>query len=147
MFESYRSIVDAIAHIPNLLSITRLEKFESVPRLVVHTQPEVAERIAAVLPDRLRERGWCLVQLPRLDPGEGCSVRIPVSNRPWVDAEIRVMVERGQLVVLGVPERLPIGDAAAVAGALLAIDDAAQRMRRRGCRPSPTSDRRREGQI
>lgn len=147
MFDTRRLLEDVIAHIPNLLTITRVEKFETEPREVRHTQQQVAARIAAALPDSLNERGCRIVQMKQLDPGDGCSVRIPVSNRPWADAEVHVVTDRGQMVVVGIPERLPIGDAAAVAEALLAIDTAAQRLRRRGCRPSPTPTRRRDGRI
>ncbi|MDO3331519.1 hypothetical protein [Mycobacteroides abscessus] len=145
MFDTRRLLEDVIARIPNLLSITRVEKFETEPHEVIHTQREVAARIAAVLPGILDEHGCRMVQVRRLEPGDGCSLRVPVSNRPWADAEIRVAIDRDQLVVLGLPARLPVGDSAAVAGALLAIDAAVERMRRRGCRPFPISPRRTGG--
>lgn len=114
---------DAIAAIPNLLQSTVHGKFAAAPHTVVHTQTDVAERIASVLPDSLRQRGCLLVDLPPVaidEFGHYC-VRVSMSSQAWSYTEVRAS-RRGGVLIKGLPRELAAGDARALAAALFAIE-------------------------
>lgn len=118
----HAALRDTIAAIPNLLRSTVHEKFATAAHTVVHTQPEVADRIAAVLPDALAQHHCLLVDLPLVtvdEFGDYC-VHVPVSSRAWVYVEVRA-TRAGSVVIRGLPGELAAGDGRAVAAALFAI--------------------------
>lgn len=114
-----RAFIEAI---PNLLQATIREKFTDRPITVTHSQAEVAARIAAVFGDSMRARGCVVVELPSVETDEHGqrSVRIPLTSQPWADGEIRID-HAGRIAVHSIPAKLFPQDAAAVAGALLAL--------------------------
>lgn len=118
------AIRESITAIPNLLGGVHIEKFTLHQRQVTYTQPEVAELIAAVLPQLLRSRNCALLPLPTIGPDSygGHSIRIALTNQPWADAEIRIDLDSRELVLVGLPNRLPIQDASTVAAAILAAE-------------------------
>lgn len=118
-----RELAQAIERIPNLLSATVVEKFTHAPRHVVHTQHEVADRIASVLPDALIARGCVLVDLPVVEPDPlgGFSLRVPLSRQPWADCEVRLDALGCDVILSGLPQRLAVIDGAHVAAAVMAV--------------------------
>ena len=120
------AIEQVIADMRNLLSLTRTPKYSETPVTEVHSQDQVASRIAGVLPELLRERGFVVVRLPAVQMDDfGCpSVRVFLSDRPWADGEVYAQADR--LVWTSVPALVLLQDAPAVAAALLAVHDAAQ---------------------
>ncbi|MFA4080494.1 hypothetical protein ONA92_02110 [Mycobacteroides salmoniphilum] len=108
------ALADFIAGIPNLLTTVVVEKFTHEHREVTYSPREVAERIAAVLPSGLRERGYELLELPAVERDQHgtYSVHVPLVGRPWAPAEIRM-------------RRTPAGDQVTIVGATLpfATDD------------------------
>lgn len=86
------ALTDFIAGIPNLLSTVRVEKFTQERGPVTYSPREVAERIAAVLPAGMRERGYELLELPAVERDQHgtYSVHAPLTGRPWAPAEIRM---------------------------------------------------------
>lgn len=117
-----RQICAFIESIPNLLQATAVEKFTGRQITVTHSQAEVAARISAIFDASMRARGCVVVELPvvQTDIQGGFCVRIPLSAQPGADGEIWVD-RNGMLAVASVPARLSVQDAAAVAGALLAL--------------------------
>ncbi|WP_019969751.1 hypothetical protein [Mycobacterium sp. 141] len=127
-----RAIEDAITSVPGLLTTERTGKFTHAAEVVVHSEHDVAARIAAVLPGKLRGAGFVIVELPIVEPDEygGKGVRVPLSSRPGADCEVWIdRAPAGELVAVlgGIPQRLPVGDAPVVAAALLAVHAAATR--------------------
>lgn len=120
------AVCQSINAIPNLLAAVQVEKFTLHRQLVTYTQLEVAERIAAVLPQLLKARDCTLLPLPAVEPDGygGRSIRIPLTDQPWADAEILTDPDAQILRLVGLPTRLPIQDAAVVAAALLAAEAA-----------------------
>ncbi|WP_234797275.1 hypothetical protein [Mycobacteroides chelonae] len=104
------------------MTAVHIEKFTLHERLVTHTQPEVAARIAAVLPQTLKSRNCALLSLPTVGPDDfgGIGIRIPLTDQPWADAEICIDVRSRVLGLVGLPSRLPIQDASTLAAALIA---------------------------
>lgn len=109
-----RAVADFIAGIPNLLTTVVVEKFTQERREVTYSPREVAERIAAVLPAGLRERGYVLLELPAVERDEygTYGVLVPLVGRAWAPAQIRM-------------RRTPTGDQVTIVGASLpfAADD------------------------
>lgn len=115
------TVGDLVGSIPNLLGAVVIEKFTLHERPVIFTPGEVAARIAAVLPESLRQRGYLIVELPAAEPDGygGYSIRVPLVAQPWADGEIRIDVRNRGVSVVGVPARLLLEDAPTVAAALL----------------------------
>lgn len=113
----------AIAGIPSLLSSEVVANFvrDAPTHVRVHSLEEVAGKISALLPALLIAEGYMLVEVAHVEPDGfgGWSVRVPLSERPWADGE--VYLQSGAVVLGGVPSRIPVGDAEAVAAALLAV--------------------------
>ncbi|WP_195166927.1 hypothetical protein [Mycobacteroides abscessus] len=118
------ALSDFIAGIPNLLSTTAVEKFTQERREVTYSPREVAERIAAVLPSGLRERGYELLELPAVERDQDgtYSVHVPLVGRPWAPAEIRMRrTPKGdQVTIVGAALPFSTDDVAAIAAGLLA---------------------------
>ncbi|RIR09384.1 hypothetical protein [Mycobacteroides abscessus] len=119
-----RTVADFIAGIPNLLTTVVVEKFTHERREVTYSPREVAERIAAVLPAGLRERGYVLLELPAVERDEygAYSVRVPLVARPWAPAEIRMRrtAKGDQVTIVGTTLPLATDDVPAIAAGLLA---------------------------
>ncbi|WP_286150724.1 hypothetical protein [Mycobacterium sp. D16R24] len=115
------TVGDLVGSIPNLLGTVVIEKFTLHERPVIFTPAEVAARIAAVLPDALRQRGYAIVELPRVEPDGfgGRCVRVPLVAQPWADGEIRIDMTAHTVAIVGIPSRLLIADVPVVATALL----------------------------
>ncbi|SKS09705.1 Uncharacterised protein [Mycobacteroides abscessus subsp. massiliense] len=113
-----------IGGIPNLLSTVVVEKFTQERREITYSPREVAERIAAVLPAGMRERGYELLELPVVERDQQgiYSVRVPLTGRPWAPAEIRMRrTPKGdQVTIVGTTLPFSIDDVPAIAAGLLA---------------------------
>ncbi|ANO06853.1 hypothetical protein BAB75_09400 [Mycobacteroides immunogenum] len=113
-----------IAGIPNLLSTVVVEKFTQERREVTYSPREVADRIAAVLPAGIRDLGFELLELPAVerDRHGTYSVRVPLTDRPWAPAEIRMRrTPRGdQVTIVGAALPFSTDDVPAIAAGLLA---------------------------
>ncbi|RIS79113.1 hypothetical protein [Mycobacteroides abscessus] len=102
------ALADFIEGIPNLLSTAEVEKFTQERLEITYSPRGVAERIAAVLPFGLRDRGYELLELPAVERDQHgtYSVRVPLTGRPWALAEIRM-------------RRTPTGDQVTIVGTAL----------------------------
>lgn len=118
------SVTDFIAGIPNLLSTVVVEKFTQERREITYSPREVAERIAAVLPSGLRERGYELLELPAVEQDQHgtYSVHVPLVSRSWAPAEIRMRrTPKGdQVTIVGAALPFAVDDVPAIAAGLLA---------------------------
>lgn len=116
-----RTLSELVSAIPDLLGEVILEKFTHQPRPVVFTAAEVGARVAAVLPDALRQRGYAIVELPQAEPDGfgGRCVRVPLVAQPWAEGEIRIDMASRTVDIVGIPSRLLIADVPVVATALL----------------------------
>lgn len=118
------ALADSIASIPDLLSTVVVEKFTHERRAVTYSPREVAERIAAVLPSGLRDRGYELLELPavELDQYGTYSVRIELVGRPCAPAEIRMRrtPTGDQVTIVGATFPFATDDVPAIAAGLLA---------------------------
>ncbi|CPS02183.1 Uncharacterised protein [Mycobacteroides abscessus subsp. abscessus] len=118
------ALADFIAGIPDLLSTAAVEKFTQERHEITYSPREVAERIAAVLPAGMRERGYELLELPAVERDQHgtYSVHVPLTGRPWAPAEIRMRrtPEGDQVTIVGTTLPLATDDVPAIAAGLLA---------------------------
>lgn len=118
------ALADFIAGIPNLLSTTAVEKFTQERHEITHSPREVADRIAAVLPAGMRDRGFELLELPGVERDQHgtYSVHVPLAGHPWAPAEIRMRrTPKGdQVTILGAALPFAVDDVPAIAAGLLA---------------------------
>ncbi|WP_100466060.1 hypothetical protein [Mycobacteroides abscessus] len=118
------ALADFIAGIPNLLSTVTVEKFTQERCEVIYSPREVAERIAAVLPAGLRERGYELLELPAVERDQHgtYAVHVPLVGRPWAPAEIRMRrtAKGDQVTIVGAALPFATDDVPAIAAGLLA---------------------------
>lgn len=133
------AIRDIIEHIPNLLGMTRKVTIGAAGQTetIVYTQAQIADLIAATLPDGLKDRGHLLISLPAIEtmpdqPGRRY-VRVPITAQPWSDGEVRISPSGDQVAIVNVPPKLPVHDIPAVATALMAVW--ADHTRRRKTKP------------
>lgn len=126
------ALADFIAGIPNLLTTVVVEKFTQERREVTYSPREVAERIAAVLPAGLRERGYVLLELPAVERDQygTYSVHVPLVGRAWAPAEIcmRRTPTGDQVTIVGASLPFAADDVPAIAAGLLAAREFCARM-------------------
>ncbi|WP_337251404.1 hypothetical protein [Mycobacteroides chelonae] len=90
------AIREIIEHIPNLLGMTRKVTIGAAGQTetIVYTQAQIADLIAATLPDGLKDRGHLLIPLPAIetmpDQPSRRYVRVPITAQPWSDGEVRI---------------------------------------------------------
>nr|WP_165646487.1 hypothetical protein [Mycobacteroides abscessus] len=112
---------------PNLFGTTRKLAIgaEGDTETIVYTQPQVADLIASILPDRLKTKVHKLIgPLPGIesvpDQPRRRYVRAPITSQPWSDGAVRISPHGDEVVIRNVPDRLHMQDVPALAAALMA---------------------------
>ena len=125
-----REIIEAM---PNFFGHTRNATIGTLgeTETIVYTQAQIADLIAAILPDRLKDKGHLVIQLPAIetDDADRRYVRVPITARPWADGEVRISPRGDEVAIANTPPILPMQDIPAVAIALMAawVDHTRQR--------------------
>lgn len=120
--DAYRAIREVIAGVPGFFGTTRKRTIGVGVDEIVYSQDEIAQRVAAVLPDGLAARGVALVGLPPVEceePGRRW-VRVPVTGQPWVDGEVRIGARGDRVAFVNIPASLLVQDVPGFAAALMA---------------------------
>ncbi|AKC38713.1 Uncharacterised protein [Mycolicibacterium phlei] len=116
-----REIIEAM---PNFFGHTRSATIgaQGETETIVYTQPQIADLIAAILPDRLKGNGHLAIQLPAIETDDAGRryVRVPITARPWADGEVRISPRGDEVAIANTPPILPIHDTPALATALMA---------------------------
>ncbi|MGH3953676.1 MAG: hypothetical protein ACRDTI_06535 [Mycobacterium sp.] len=122
--DARKAISEIIESIPNLFGMTRKATIGAGgdTETVVYTQAQVADMIASILPDSLKTKGHVVIRLPAIDTDESGRryVRVPITDQPWADGLVRISPHGDQVAIRDVPDRLPMQDVPALAGALMA---------------------------
>ncbi|SHY98344.1 Uncharacterised protein [Mycobacteroides abscessus subsp. abscessus] len=122
--DARKAIREIIESIPNLFGTTRKATIgaEGDTETIVYTQAQVADMIASILPDSLKTKGHAVIALPEIDTDESGRryVRVPITDRPWADGRVRISPHGDQVAIRDVPDKLPMQDVPALAGALMA---------------------------
>ncbi|KRQ19775.1 MULTISPECIES: hypothetical protein [Mycobacteroides] len=89
---------------------------------IVDTQAQIADLIAAILPDRLKDKGHLVIQLPAIETDDAGRryVQVPITARPWADGEVRISPRCDEVAIANTPPILPMHDIPALATALMA---------------------------
>lgn len=123
------AVREVIASVPGFFGTTRKHTIGVGVDEIVYSQDEIAQRVAAVLPDGLAARGVALVGLPPVEceePGRRW-VRVPVTGQPWADGEVRIGARGDRVAFVNIPAGLLVQDVPGFAAALLAVHAAARR--------------------
>lgn len=122
--DARKAIREIIESIPNLFGTTRKATIgaEGDTETIVYTQAQVADMIASILPDSLKTRGHAVIALPEIDTDDSGRryVRVPITDQPWADGLVRISPHGDQMAIRDVPDKLPMQDVPALAGALMA---------------------------
>lgn len=113
---------EVIASVPGFFGTTRKRTIGVGVDEILYSQDEIAQRVAAVLPDGLAARGIALVELPPVEceePGRRW-VRVPVTGQPWVDGEVRIGARGDRVAFVNIPASLLVQDVPGFAAALMA---------------------------
>lgn len=116
-----REIIEAM---PNFFGHTRNATIgaQGETETIVYTQAQIADLIAAVLPDRLKDTGHLVIQLPAIETDDAGRryVRVPITARPWADGEVRISPHGDEVAIANTPPILPMQDIPTLATALIA---------------------------
>lgn len=126
------AVREVIASVPGFFGTTRKRTVGVGIDEIVYTQDQIAQRVAAVLPDSLAAKGFTVVALPPVEcdePGRRW-VRVPVTGQPWADGEVRIAPRGDRVAIVNVPADLLVQDVPGLAAALMSAHAAA--MSRRG---------------
>lgn len=129
--DARKAIGEIIEGIPNLFGLTRKVSIgaEGDTETVVYTQAQVADRIASVLPDGLKPKGYLVIELPGIQTDDAGRryVDVPITARPWAAGEVRLSPRGNEVAMANIPPVLPMQDAPALASALMAAHTAWRR--------------------
>ncbi|WP_016892056.1 hypothetical protein [Mycobacteroides abscessus] len=118
-----KAIREIIESIPDLFSRTRkaIIGAEGDTETIVHTQAQVADLIASILPDSLKAEGYMVIALPGIETDESSRryVPVPITAQPWSGA-VCISPHGDEVVIRNVPDRLHMQDVPALAAALMA---------------------------
>lgn len=135
--DARKAIREVIESIPNLFGHTRKKTIgaQGETEAIVYTQAQVADLIAAILPESLKTKGHIVIgPLPGIesvpDQPRRRYVRVPITRQPWSDGAVRISPHGDEVVIRNVPDRLHMQDVPALTAALMAAHSTWQPTRR-----------------